>query len=144
MNLKLKKGLKLNIAGGLPQDCRPVKVIPAVYAIVPDDFPGFIPKLCVKEGDSVALGTPLLYNKTDESVKICSPVAGTVKAIVRGERRKILRVEVETSSDAETTAEVQDDDVRKILAENGVLALMRQRPYDIVPVSYTHLTLPTT
>jgi len=139
MNLKLKKGLKLNIAGGLPQNSTPENEEPAVCAVMPDDFPGFIPKLCVKEGDTVAAGSPLLYNKTDETVKICSPIPGKVRAVIRGERRKILRVEIEAGQTAASKPQFARDKsangIRKMLAESGLLALMRQRPYDIVPRS---------
>lgn len=133
MNLKLKKGLRLNIAGALPEDARPEKLASNLCAIVPDDFPGFTPKLCVKEGDKVCAGTPILYNKNDETLKITSPLNGTVKAVVRGERRKILRVEIEAGEADVKAPDFGQTDVRALLAESGLLALMRQRPFDIVP-----------
>ncbi len=140
MKLKLKRGLKLNIAGGLPANVHAEEKNVGLCAIIPDDFPGFVPKVCVRDGDAVAAGTPLLFDKRNPEVKIVSPVNGRVRAVVRGERRKIMRVELEvgeTSAPAVTFSQVTDEDsARKLLAESGLLALMRQRPYDIVPAPY--------
>lgn len=137
MKLKIKKGLNLNIEGALPANVTPTTLNPTVCAIVPDDFPGFVPKPALKEGEAVAVGTPVLYDKNNPDVKLVSPLAGKVKAVVRGERRKILRVEIEsTESAASVPAYVKAEDAataKKLLAESGLLALMRQRPYDIVP-----------
>lgn len=135
MKIKLKKGLDLKIAG-VVTDPTVVEVRPSVVAVCPDDFPGFTPKAEVKVGDSVQRGTPLLHDKDRPTIKLISPTAGKVRDVVRGERRKILRVEIEPDSidDAATfhydgTAE----GLRTLLAESGLLAMLRRRPYDIVP-----------
>ena len=138
MNLKLKKGLKLNIAGGVDSsEMRPVAVKVDRCAIVPDDYEGFVPKLAVKEGDKVAAGTPLLYDKNHPELKLVSPASGRVSAVVRGERRKIMRVEVEigdSQAAAPALPEVKDEaSARTFLATSGLLAMMRRRPYAIVP-----------
>lgn len=136
MKIKLKKGLNLAIAGGIEQSGAPMTVPTAEYAIVPDDFPGFTPKLEVKEGDTVKAGEPLLRDKNYEDVKITAPAAGTVKAVVRGERRKIERIVVEAKGNecAEiATAASNRQEAMSLLCRSGILARMRQRPYDIVP-----------
>ena len=138
MKIKLKKGLKLNIAGGLATPApKPVDIPAAICAVVPDDFEGFVPKLSVKEGDDVAIGSPLLFDKNHNQVKLVSPIQGRVKAIVRGERRKIMRIEVEaaqnSASQPQFTKPVDEASARLFLAESGLLALMRRRPYAIVP-----------
>ena len=137
MKLKLKKGLNLNIAGGLNSDTQIIDLNVGLYAIVPDDFPGFVPKASVHDGDEVAVGTPLLFDKNHPEVKLVSPVAGRVRSVVRGERRKIMRVEVEASDTAVESPELPKPTDKKsacsFLAESGLLAMLRQRPYDIVP-----------
>lgn len=137
MKLKFKKGLNLGIEGAVGASATPEAVTASVVAVCPDDYPGFIPKVSAKEGEAVATGSPLLYDKNHPEVKLVSPVAGTVKAVVRGERRKILRVEVEAADvkAALPCFEPPADrrSARRFLAESGLLALMRQRPYDIVP-----------
>ena len=92
MKLKFRKGLKLNIAGAVPAGATPENVPVNHCAIVPDDYPGFMPKVAVKEGDEVACGSAVLFDKSHPDVKLVSPLAGKVKAVVRGDRRKILRV----------------------------------------------------
>ncbi len=137
MKLKLSKGLKLSIAGALqPTDMQPLAVDVAGIAIVPDDYEGFVPKLAVKEGDAVAAGTPLLYDKNYPTLKIVSPVEGRIRAVVRGERRKILRVEIERCASGASAPQlpraVDGESARELLAASGLMALIRRRPYAIV------------
>lgn len=137
IKISLKKGLDLDILGGV-SDLTLTAVAPSTVAIVPDDYPGFTPKPAVKEGDRVESGQPLLYDKFNQQIKLVSPAAGTVKAVVRGERRKIERVVVEIDSHAKEPSAAKPsagnaDDARALLMESGLWAMMRQRPYDIVP-----------
>ena len=64
------------------------------YALAPSSFIGVRPKVVVREGDNVKVGDPLFVNKDFEDVVFTSPVSGTVKEIVRGDRRKVLYVKV--------------------------------------------------
>ncbi len=137
MKLKLKKGLDLKLAGGITDNTvRDVDV--KLFAVIPDDFPGFKPKVDVKEGDAVIAGAPIMHDKNNEDVKLVAPVAGTVKAVVRGERRKVERIVIEANGEIasrrfDVPASMTADDAMRLLAESGLLAEMRQRPYDIVP-----------
>lgn len=138
MKLKLKKGLDLSLAGAVTDLTKVTAVAAPSCAITPDDFYGFVPKPAVREGDHVAAGAPLLTDKNYPAMTLVSPVAGTVKAIVRGERRKILRVVVDNDNSGDTTRfDVTSADNRDkaldLLCSSGMLARMRQRPYDIVP-----------
>lgn len=137
MKLKLKKGLKLNISGALCSDSAVTSVTPATVAVTPDDFPGLVPKAAVKEGDIVEPGSPLLYDKKHNDVKVVSPVHGKVRAIVRGDRRKIMRIEVDVESGNAAQNAVATpanaEEAHNLLAHWGLLAMMRQRPYDIIP-----------
>ncbi len=132
MKLKIRKGLRLNINGAIPANSPIEDAGVELCAICPDDFPGFTPKTAVKEGDEVAAGSPLLYDKLHPEVKLVSPVPGRVKAVVRGERRKIMRVEVKVMPTSTLAPEIDANDARKLLAESGLLAMMRRRPYDII------------
>lgn len=139
IDIKIKKGLDLNLAGSLPQGsagaCRRTS---ATVAIVPDDFIGLIPKMELREGDSVKAGQPLFHSKLDERLKVVSPASGTVRSVVRGERRKIMRVIVEVGDGQSEIFDVKDafkdrESARQLLLLSGQWAMMRQRPYDIVP-----------
>lgn len=136
--IKIRKGLDLNLAGVAQQQLH--KAAPAqVYALVPDDFHGVKPRPVVKEGTHVKAGETLFVNKNDERVRFVSPVSGTVKAIERGERRKILSIQV--TPDNETTYESFDipqdealmaDSLLELLLASGLFAFFRSRPYDVV------------
>lgn len=132
MKIKLSKGLTLDLAGGVA-DRAVTEVRGSLYAVVPDDYEGFTPKLEVKEGDRVLCGSPLLHDKNDERIKIVSPVAGTVVSVVRGERRKIERVVVKADGTSEALRLDTSMPVRELLCASGMLVRMRRRPYDIVP-----------
>lgn len=138
--INLRKGLNLNLLGALPDNKVKADILPAKVAVVPDDYPGFMPKLDVKEGDTVRAGAPLLHDKNDESFKLVSPASGTVEAVVRGARRKIERIVItvdQTAADGPVKHSLPDqgdpDSVKKLLKESGMMAMMRRRPYDIVP-----------
>lgn len=153
MEIKIKKGYDLPIAGAVSDvDVKnPVRVASSRIAIVPDDFEGIVCKVDVHPGDSVAAGTPILHSKTNPAVKIVSPVSGTVEDVVRGERRKILRVVIKVEGDRNTRFVLPSEEAEGgktpdaytdatvasaeawLLAASGLLAMIRQRPYDIVP-----------
>ncbi len=135
--LKIRKGLDLNLEGAAERTLRPAKAS-AVYAVSPADFHGITPRLLVKEGDAVVAGSPLFVDKATERINVVSPVSGKVTAIVRGERRKLLHICIEADATQEyKTFKTPDADkataeeVRELLLESGLFALLRQRPYDV-------------
>ncbi|MBD5276515.1 MAG: Na(+)-translocating NADH-quinone reductase subunit A [Bacteroides sp.] len=135
MKIHIKKGLDLPIAGAVTTS--EVRIVPApAVAVVPDDYPGFQPKVDVAEGDVVKMGDALMHDKRFPEVKLVSPVAGKVTAVERGERRRLLKVVVEAAGDDfkkfDLTRNTAEERIA-LLAESGMLALMRQRPYDVVP-----------
>jgi Na+-transporting NADH:ubiquinone oxidoreductase subunit A len=113
--------------------------VPARCAIIPDDYPGITPKVDVKEGDRVFVGTPLIHDKQFSDLRIVSPIAGTVEAVVRGERRKLERIVITPDTaniDATVALPSAPADraaAQSFLLETGLWAQMRQRPYGIVP-----------
>jgi len=139
MNLNLHRGLDLRLKGAVPPAATAKNVTAKKIAVYPTDFPGFTPKLDVKTGDTVAVGASLMHDKTFPDMILASPVSGTVTDIVRGERRKIIRVEVTCDAGhEEMTPTIIDTgnagDVMQALLHSGLWIFMRQRPYDIVPV----------
>lgn len=131
--ITLKRGHDLKLAGEIAAGSVPISSDVTLFAVCPDDFPGFVPKLEVREGDNVLSGQSLMHDKNSDQVKLVSPVAGTIKRIVRGERRKILFVEIERSDNQESAKFNLSSDAAQLLQNSGLWAMMRQRPYDIVP-----------
>lgn len=142
MEIRIRKGADLPVAGAVADSgTAPVMVASRFVALVPDDFEGLTLKVDVHAGEAVKAGTPLMHSKANPSLKVVSPVAGVVADVVRGERRKVLRVVIDTEGKdgAEPTTAVQAEAPAAAtpealkLAESGLLALVRQLPYDIVP-----------
>ncbi len=82
-SITLKRGLDLKLRGGLVAGAKAETVKPDRVAMVPDDFPGFTPRVAVKAGDHIDAGQALMTDKINPAVAIVSPVGGTVEAIQR-------------------------------------------------------------
>lgn len=136
--LNLKRGYDIKIAGDIPAAHLTETIRPESVALRPIDFFGLKEKLLVEEGDKVKVGTPLFYAKSNNKIKFCSPVSGEVTEIVRGERRKVLRVVVKSDNEYETEAveiptELDRDKILDILLKTGLFPVFTQRPYGIIP-----------
>lgn len=135
--IKLRKGLDINLKGKAAKQKFSVKAA-AQYALVPDDFVGMTPKVVVRECDKVKAGDALFVNKKQTDVKFASPVSGVVQAVVRGDRRKVLRVVVEADKDQQyvdfgqkQVASLDGDAVVKALLEAGLFGYINQLPYAV-------------
>ena len=134
----LKKGLNIPIKG--EADLRVSKTIsPDIVAINPADFKGLLPRLLVKEGDKVLAGSPVFSDKRNPSILIASPVSGTVKEVVRGEKRKLLAVLIQADDDQQyLDFGVQNPDlmsaeqIKEALLKSGLWPWLIQRPYGII------------
>lgn len=109
-----------------------------LLAIVPDYYEGITPKVSVKVGDSVKIGSPILFDKKHPELKIVSPVSGTIKEVARGERRKLLYISIECNSE-QTQEELPrielasgKEAIHAAILASGFGAMLRQRPYDVI------------
>ena len=127
--ITIKRGLDIPLEGRSEGPVRPFRA--DLVGICPDDYPGCVWKCDVKPGDKVEAGTPLLHAKGSESIKLVSPVSGTVEEVRRGERRRILAVTVRRGEGSASS--VIADTIAEKMKLSGLWAMMRQRPYDIVP-----------
>lgn len=136
---KIKKGLNIRLEGSAENAVREVKTA-AEVALRPADFGGITPKVLVKEGESVLVGTPLFVDKATEKVKFVAPVSGTVTLVERGERRKLLAIRIQPDTvQVNKTFEVPEASAQnaevmtQLLLDSGLFGFLRQRPYDVVP-----------
>ncbi len=136
ITIKVKKGLDIPLTGE-PAYAVEDMSRSRLYAVKPSDFVGVNPRLFVQPGDKVLAGDPLFYSKYQPEVVFTSPVSGTVKEIVRGKRRVILRVIIEADEQDEYKRFSPDESSRegilKVLLESGLFPFFRKRPYDMVP-----------
>ena len=132
--VRLKKGFDIHLLGaiidtGIANADRPKSV-----AVVPDDFHGIIPRMEKKEGEHVDAGEPLYHDKNHEAIKVVAPVSGTVKEVRRGERRHIDAIVIAPdNANGMVTHDIRQD-AEQVLLDSGLWVMMRQRPYDVVPV----------
>ncbi len=137
VSVKLKKGFDLKIKGVAGKKIT-ADYTPSFYGISPSDFPGFVPKLAVKQGDKVGAGSTIFYDKKNPEIKVSSPVSGIVTSVLRGDRRKILEVIIEKSGNDSVDFGKTDplkaspEQIRRLLLDSGVWPLIRQRPYHII------------
>ena len=135
-NLDLKKGLDIPIKGAaVPEVIKSVS--PDIIAVKPTDFKGFVPRLLVKEGDTVKAGSPVMADKQRPEILLTSPVSGTVKEIVRGEKRKLLAVLVKADASQEyvdfgrKTPQTAEESIELLLG-SGLWGFLVQRPYGVI------------
>jgi Na+-transporting NADH:ubiquinone oxidoreductase subunit A len=140
--IRLKKGFDINLAGKAAPTISNTEQ-PETFAVKPTDFQGiYMPKLMVKEGDSVKAGSPLFHDKKHENVLFTSPVSGEVVQIKRGEKRKLLEVVVladksidyvqfDKYSVSDLTHLSREKALQQMLS-SGVWVNLIQRPFGIV------------
>lgn len=136
--IKLKKGLDIRLVG-VANKVKAEVAQPKTVSIKPSDFHGMIPRMLVKEGETVKVGAHVFQDKYNEPIKFASPVNGTIKAILRGDKRKILEVLINVdenqdvqSIDAIDVNKMSGEDVKSKMLDAGLWPFMRQRPLDIV------------
>lgn len=138
-HFKLRKGLDLPITGAPRQE---IQAAPAVRTVglLGDDYHDLKPRIAVAEGDAVVAGTPVMFDKNMAEAQIVSPVAGRVKAINRGARRKLISIEIEVDADGGAPVDFSDTGdaqsragLTEKLCAAGLWTSFRTRPYSKVP-----------
>lgn len=135
--IRIRKGLDIKLKGKADLSVGAAAVA-TICGIKPTDFPGLTPKLAVNADDIVKAGTPLFYDKTQPDVKFTSPVSGKVVAINRGERRRILEVEIESDGKFESedfSAGIKSPDretIKQNLLKSGLWPFIIQRPFGVI------------
>ncbi|HIZ68778.1 MAG TPA: Na(+)-translocating NADH-quinone reductase subunit A [Candidatus Prevotella avicola] len=144
--VKLRKGLDIRLKGTAAKQKTQIPPAYEEVALMPQDFVGVTPKPVVREGDVVKAGDTLFVNKASQEVGFSSPVSGMVAAIVRGERRKVLRIVVKADKETQYTdygqkdpAKLTGEEVKASLLQAGLFGYINQLPY---AVSTTPATTP--
>lgn len=136
--VKLRKGLDIRLVGAANK-VKTESPMPKTVAIRPSDFHGMVPKMVVKEGEAVTAGKPIFHDKYNPSIKYVSPVTGTLNAVVRGEKRRILEVVIDVAENQNfesdspiDVASMSGDQIKELMLESGLWPFVRQRPIDVV------------
>jgi Na+-transporting NADH:ubiquinone oxidoreductase subunit A len=136
--IKFKRGLNIRLKGTAVKAV-PQQVQPDLFAVKPSDFLGFEPRVLVKPGQEVLVGTPLFGDKIHPEIVLVSPVSGTVEAVDRGERRKLLDVVVRKGSkpgfeplNSGDPSKMDPDAVRSQILKSGLWPAIIQRPFGVL------------
>ncbi|MBF1523353.1 MAG: Na(+)-translocating NADH-quinone reductase subunit A [Prevotella salivae] len=135
--IKLRKGLDINLKGKANFETIR-RIDSSEIALVPDSFGGVTPKVIVREGDCVKAGDALFVDKKYPEMKFASPISGTVKAVVRGERRKVLYVKVKADETQQFVdfgitdiANLDGRAIKEALLASGLFSFIQQLPYAV-------------
>ena len=136
--IKLKKGYKIRLKGAARKEIVDVQ-FPKKVAIKPTDFVGLKPKLEVSVGDSVQVGSVLFHSKENENIKFTSPASGKVSDIIRGARRVIEAVVVETDEKQDSidfsisnSDKLKKEEIVQHLLNSGLFTRFIQRPFGTI------------
>jgi Na+-transporting NADH:ubiquinone oxidoreductase subunit A len=139
--IKIKKGLDLPITGKPKQEISDGPPITEV-ALLGEDYLDMKPSMHIRIDDKVKCGDLLWTDKKNQGVRFTSPVSGTVTAINRGAKRKLLSVAIKIEGDeylefekypAEQLAQLTREQVVSNLVESGMWPSLRSRPFSKVP-----------
>ncbi len=135
--VKIRKGLTIKLKGEAEKKLESYN--PDLYSVQPSGFRIIHPRLIVSEGDQVQAGTPLVFDKKNEKLKLTSPVSGKVLEIRRGEKRRLEQIIIQRDqSDQYVDFGSEDPELldRKFIAEkllaSGLWPVIRQRPFAII------------
>jgi len=136
--ISLKKGLDIRLIGKADKTISEC-ALSRYYALRPTDFHGLTPKLLLRLGDDVNAGTPVWYDKYNESIVFSSPVSGKVVDIIRGDKRRILNVVIESNgridyvqNSVSKPSNSSKEQIKSELLSSGLWPLIKQRPFDII------------
>lgn len=137
--IKIKKGHNIQITGR-PQNELTADLPLTVFGLNPHEFRSIKPKLLVKIGDRVKIGSPLFFDKLQPSIKWPSPAGGTIEQIQFGPRRIIEKIVI-IRNDEESTLKFESfkpleisrlgrEKILEIIIKGNLWPLIRQRPFN--------------
>lgn len=136
--IKLKKGLDIKLNGEAEKVVKPAGTITRC-AIKPTDFRALTPRLAVKVGDKVKAGDTLFTDKARPEIKFTAPVSGSIEAINRGDRRKLLEVVIQADAEIQykdfgktDLHQLGREEIVSKLLDSGLWPMILQRPYQII------------
>ena len=140
--IRLKRGLNIYLVGEADKVYASVKNADN-YVLKPTDFHGLTPKLKINVGDKVKAGTVLFTDKSNDKVRFCAPVSGEVIDIVRGKKRKIIKISIKADNEiiyeefpVISLESLSREQIIDKMLNGGVWPFIRQKPYDIIANPY--------
>ena len=141
--INIKKGLDLPIGGQPQQSIGESPEVKHVAILGLCDYPGLRPSMAIEAGQTVKKGQVLFEDKKNPGVCFTAPVAGTVVAVNRGERRVLQSVVIEIDPNGESVEfkktpadklmDLSSKEVVDELVASGMWTALRARPFNKIP-----------
>ena len=120
---------------------------PTEVAVLPSTIDFIKPKLFVKQGDAVKIGTPLFFDKQHPEIVFLSPGSGEIKEIQYGPRRRLDAVVIALDTNEEyepftaysNVNSLNRDSLVQALLKGGLWAHFKEYPFNRIP---SVLTIP--
>ena len=140
--INIRKGHDLQISGKPKDEIFDVAMGKTV-AIKPTEFKSIKPKLLVKEGDKVKIGTPIFYDKGNPDLTFPSLGCGIIEKIHTGPRRSYEKIEIKLSEKEEHEKHkayrlhelnaLKREEILNSLLRGSLFPFIRQRPFNRIP-----------
>ncbi len=142
IKIRIKKGYDLNIKGAPSSDLN-MGDAPSKLAVLPEKISFIKPRLKVRKGQKIKIGSLLFEDKKNPGVLFLSPGGGMVESINYGPKRviKSIIITLDENEEHESFSCVKEDDPEIIereklvdmLVKGGVWPFIRQFPYMRIP-----------
>jgi len=138
ISIKIKKGYHLALEGQPTPEIETLDK-PADIAVLPERIPFVKPRLTVKVGDAVNIGSPLFVDKRNPAIRFLSPGGGKITRINFGARRSIkeIVIRLDENETHESFGKIAEKDLSTIgrrrliqtIMEGGLWPLIRELPF---------------
>lgn len=137
-----KKGFDLPITGSpLPETSS--RETPSFVALLPEKIPFVKPRLKIKEGHQVQIGSVIFEDKRNPAIQFLSPGGGTVQEIAFGPRRVIKKVVIVLDAEEgrvafnrftdSQLADASRASLVEAILKGGLWCLFRELPFGDIP-----------
>jgi len=138
-HINIRKGHNIRISGS-PENEYFSRLKSKTVSIQPNNFRYVKPKLLVKVGDKVDIGSPIFFDKVQPDIKWASPGSGEIKEIILGDRRSVENIIIELHEEEKSVLhtpvkyqEISSLGKAKVtdqIMEANLWPMIRQRPFN--------------
>ena len=138
-HINIRKGHNILISGS-PENEYFSRPKSKTVSIQPNNFRYVKPKLLVKVGDKVDIGSPIFFDKVQPDIKWASPGSGEIKEIILGDRRSVENIIIELHEEEKSVLhtpvkyqEISSLGKAKVtdqIMEANLWPMIRQRPFN--------------
>ena len=135
VNIKKVPGLRI---GNTPDSAIDASKSSRSCSLLGRDYPGARLQVLADETSPVKAGEAVLCDRQRPQVLLTSPVSGTVSAVRRGARRRLISVEITSDGKGDSIqfdipANPDRDSIKHLMLQSGLWATLRTRPFGHIP-----------